>query len=69
MSQVFKNGPSKTGRRQPLKNLKGYGVPKQTISLQIFQRLSATNFTWFILEYFVPNRGAVYFTDNIIMLF
>ena len=28
---------------------------KQTISLQIFSRLSSTNFTWSILEYFVPN--------------
>ena len=27
---------------------------KQTISLQIFQKLSSTNFTWSILEYFVP---------------
>ena len=35
--KVFKNGPSKICRRQPLKNLKGYGLP---------------NFTWSILEYF-----------------
>ena len=28
---------------------------KQTIYLQIFQRLFSTNFTWSILEYFVPN--------------
>ena len=48
--QVFKNGPSKVCGRQPLKNLKGYGL--QTIPLQIFWRLSSTNFTWFILEYF-----------------
>ena len=27
---------------------------KQTISLQILQRLSSTNFTWSILEYFAP---------------
>ena len=27
---------------------------KQTISLQIFYKLSSTNFTWSILEYFVP---------------
>ena len=42
--------------RQPLKNLNGqtYGLLKQTIPLQIFQRLSSTNFTWSILEYFVP---------------
>ena len=29
---------------------------KQTISLQIFQRLSSTNFTWSILEQLVPYR-------------
>ena len=34
--KVFKNGPSKICGRQPLKNLKGYGLLKQTISLQIF---------------------------------
>ena len=28
---------------------------KQTIPLQICQRLSSTNFTWSIFEYFVPN--------------
>ena len=33
-------------RRQPLKNFKGYGLP---------QRLSSTNFTWFIFEYLDPN--------------
>ena len=43
--QVFKNGPSKICGRQPLKIL------KWTISLQIFQRLSSTNFTLSILEY------------------
>ena len=37
------------------KNLKGYGLLKQAISLQIFLRLSSTNFTRSILEYFVPN--------------
>ena len=31
--QVFKNEPSKICGRQPLKNLKGYGSLKQTISL------------------------------------
>ena len=35
-SKVFKNGPSKICGRQPLKNLKRYGRPKQTISFQIF---------------------------------
>ena len=32
--KVFKNGPSKICGRQPLKNLKVYGLLKQTISLQ-----------------------------------
>ena len=36
MRKAFKNGPSKICRRQPLKNFKEYGVPKQIISLQIF---------------------------------
>ena len=34
--KVFKNGPSKISGRQSLKNLKGYGLLKQTTSLQIF---------------------------------
>ena len=34
--KVFKNGPSKICERQPLKNLKGYGLLKQTIYLKIF---------------------------------
>ena len=34
--KVLKNGPSKICGRQPLKNLKGYGLLKQTISLQFF---------------------------------
>ena len=51
--KVFKNGPSKICRRQPLKNLKGYGLLNHTISLSSLQRLSSTNFTWSILEYFV----------------
>ena len=42
--KVFKNGPSKICGRQPLKK----------ISLQIFKRLSSTNFTWSVLEYFFP---------------
>ena len=32
----FKNGSDKTCGRQPLKNLKRYGPPKQTISVQFF---------------------------------
>ena len=34
--KVFKNGPGKICGRQSLKYLKWYGLPKQTISLQIF---------------------------------
>ena len=51
---VFKNGPSKICGRQPLKNLKWYGLSKQTISLQIFKWLFCRNFTWSILEYLDP---------------
>ena len=50
----FKNGPTKICGRQPFRKLKRYGLPKpkQTISPQTFYRLSSTNFTWSILEYF-----------------
>ena len=34
--------------------MKEYGLLNQTISFQIFERLSFTNFAWSILEYFVP---------------
>ena len=34
--KVFTSVPSKICGRQPLKNLKGYGLLQQTISLQIF---------------------------------
>ena len=44
--------------------MKWYGLPQQTISLQIFSRLSSTNFAWSILEYFAPlnlvKAGALY---------
>ena len=33
--EVFKSGPSKICIRHSLKNLEGYGLLKQTISLQI----------------------------------
>ena len=69
--KVFKNGPSRICGRQPLKNFKRYGLRKETISLQIFLRLSSTNFTWFILEYFVPfmlNR-VTYFIQWLISFF
>ena len=49
--KLFKNRSSKTCARQSLKNLKWYGMLRQTISLQIFERLSSTNFTWSILQY------------------
>ena len=52
--KLFKNGSSKIFGRQSLKNLKWYGLPRQNISLQIFWRLSFTNFTWSILEYLDP---------------
>ena len=44
--KVFKCGQSKICVRQPLKNLKEYGLLKQTIL--------SSSFTWSILEYFVP---------------
>ena len=34
--KVFKSGRSKICGRKPLKNLKGYGLLKHTIFLQIF---------------------------------
>ena len=34
--KVFRNEPSKICGRQPLKYLKGYGLLRQTISLQMF---------------------------------
>ena len=52
-NKVFKNGPSNICGRQHLKNLKGFGL-LQSIYLQMFQRLSCTNFNGSILEYFVP---------------
>ena len=52
--KVFKNGPSKICGRQPFKNLKWYGLPQQTISFQMFKRLSSTNFTRSILEHVDP---------------
>ena len=39
--KILKDGPSKICLRQPSKNLTGYGLFKQTITLQIFQRLSS----------------------------
>ena len=51
--KVFKNGPNRICGRQLLKNLKGYCLLNQIVSLQIFERMYSTNFTWFILEGFV----------------
>ena len=34
--EVFKNGPSKICGRQPLKNLKVYGLLKQAVHIQMF---------------------------------
>ena len=58
---VFKNGTSKICGRQP-KKLRWYGSAKQTISSNIFERLSSTNFAWSILKYFVLNDS---FSENI----
>ena len=52
--KVFMNGPSKICGRQPLKHLNWYDMSKKTTSIQIFSRLSSTNFTWSILEYLDP---------------
>ena len=57
--KVFKIGSSEIcERRQLLKELQWHGLLKHTISLQIFQKLSSANFTWSILEYFVPTKAA-----------
>ena len=53
-SHWFTNG-TKYPIKTALKNLNWHRLLRQTISLQIFQRLSSTNFTWSILEYFAPN--------------
>ena len=47
----------------PFKDLKEYCLLKQTILLQISQRLSSTNVTWSILEYFV-----IYASSNAISI-
>ena len=46
--KVFKNGASKICAKQPLKILKQHR--QQTVLLQVFKRLSPTNFTCSILE-------------------
>ena len=52
--KVLKNGPSKTCGRHPLKNLKGYSLITDHIP-SYFVKMSSTNSTWSILEYFVPH--------------
>ena len=49
--KVFKDGPSNI-------------MLRQTISLQIFWRLSSTNFTWSILEYLDAYSQTWYFYTN-----
>ena len=39
--------------KTPFKKLESYNLSKWTMSLQIFERLSSTKFTWSILGYFV----------------
>ena len=67
--KAFKNGPSKICGRQVLKNLKGYGLLKQTIiSLQIFGRLCSRKFTWSILEYILLNKAPSKTSPQVCML-
>ena len=51
----LKTGPSKTSGIQLLF--------QQTISLQIFERLYSTNFTWSIFENFFPNVLLSFFPE------
>ena len=51
--KVFKNGLNKICRRQL--------CSEQTITYSVFYRLSSTNFTWSILEYFVSFDNAIIF--------
>ena len=48
------------------KNLKGYGLLKETISVHFFLMLSSTNFTWSIIEYFVRDVVKDSFVKKII---
>ena len=45
--KVFKNGSNKIYLTQPLKSLKGYGLLRQTISLQIFLKAVFHKFYFF----------------------
>ena len=64
--KVFKNGPSEICGRQLLMTV--IVLLKHTISLQFFKRLSSTNFTWSILEYFVPYDEAPFLKKTAVML-
>lgn len=71
--KVLKNGPSQTCGVQPLKNLNCYDLPYQTISIQIFQRLYFTNFTWSGREYLFhvlvhmrPQSKTTYGSDKLV---
>ena len=59
--EVFKNGPNKICRRQLLRNLKGYGLLKQTISFQIFKgclpQILLGPFLNTLSQIFYPNAG------------
>ena len=56
--KVFKSGPSKICGRQPLKNLKGYGLLKQ------YMRLLLSSF-----QYCITNFSNHFFKKNIIFFF
>ena len=50
--KVYKNGPSKIRGRQPLKNLKWYGLPKLIISSQSF--LKAVFHKFYLVRSWIP---------------
>ena len=52
---VFRNRIGYISGRQPIKNYSGITCLKQNITLQIYDWLSSTNFTWFILNPFPAN--------------
>ena len=67
--KVFKNGPSKISRRQPLKDVKRYSLLRQIISLQLFSRLCSANFTWPILKIFEPFWNSQMYIFNYFHIF
>ena len=56
--KVFKNGTIKIWERQPLTKIQVYGLFKQIISVQMFETLSTTNFTWtlFLVSWSTENQ-------------